>query len=525
MIIVSDIRLPLESGEEEAKEIARQKLGDPENGSYQIRKKSYDLRRGNPSQICSVVVKLDDEEQEKRLAEGKKNVVFAERKRFAPKIGLEPLKHRPVVVGSGPAGLFAAYLLAQYGYRPILLERGADVDSRVQAVDAFFESGNLNKDTNIQFGEGGAGTFSDGKLVSRIHDDLCEYVLNTFYRYGAPEDILVKAKPHIGTDELRGVIKRMRQAIETNGGEVHFFCRLDDLLVNQGKVVGVRSSMGDIATDTVILAVGHSARDTFEMLSQKGLMITSKPFSVGLRIEHLQKDVNASLYGKHAEDPRLPVGEYNLSTRAGGRGVYTFCMCPGGQVVPAASESGGTVTNGMSNHARNGKNANSAVCVSVLEKDFGHNPYRAMEFQRNMERAAYAAVGGEYRAPASNVSSFLEGRKGLKIGRVEPTYARGVVAYDLWRILGEEYSRAIRDGLLEFGRKMKCFADGEAILTGVETRTSSPLRICRTEEREAIGLQGLYPCGEGAGFAGGIMSAAVDGLRTAAAVIEKYRPE
>ena len=525
MIIVSDIRLPLGSGEAEAAEAAKARLGNPENGKYHVRKMSYDLRRGNPSQICSVVARFSDEDLEKELAEGKKNVSFVERKRFAPKIGLEPLAARPVVVGSGPAGLFAAYLLAQYGYRPILLERGADVDSRVNAVSSFFETGSLNKDTNIQFGEGGAGTFSDGKLVSRIHDDLCDYVLHTFYRYGAPEDILVKSKPHIGTDELRLVIKRMRQAIETNGGEVRFLCRMDDLLTDRGKVVGVRSSMGDIPAQAVVLAVGHSARDTFEMLAGKGLTITSKPFSVGLRIEHLQEDVDRSLYGKYAGDPRLPVGEYNLSARAGGRGVYTFCMCPGGEVVPAASEMGGTVTNGMSNHARDGKNANSAVCVSILEKDFGFNPFRGMEFQRNLERAAFAAAGGEYRAPASDVGSFLAGKRGLKIGHVEPTYARGVVAYDLWRILGDEYSGAIRDGILAFGKKMKCFGDTEAILTGVETRTSSPLRISRTEEREAIGLQGLYPCGEGAGYAGGIMSAAVDGLRTAAAIIEKYRPE
>jgi len=525
MIVVSDIRLPLEGSEEEAKEIARKRLGYPEGGSFQIRKMSYDLRRGRPSRICSVVVRFDSEEQEQELSQGKKGVAFSRRSRFAPVMGLQPMEHRPVVVGSGPAGLFAAYLLAQYGYRPILLERGADVDSRVAAVSSFFETGDLNRDTNIQFGEGGAGTFSDGKLVSRIHDDLCEYVLNTFYRYGAPEDILVKAKPHIGTDELRLVVKKMRQAIETNGGEVRFLCRMDDLIVSHGRVVGVRSSAGDIATENVILAVGHSARDTFEMLSGKGLLITSKPFSVGLRIEHLQKDVDESLYGKYAGDPRLPVGEYNLSVREGDRGVYTFCMCPGGEVVPAASELGGVVTNGMSNHARSGKNANSAVCVSVLGSDFGNNPYRAVEFQRNLERAAYAAAGGGYKAPASNVGAFLDGRKGLRIGRVEPTYARGVVAYDLWRILGEEYSRALSNGIRAFGKKMKCFSDAEAVLTGVETRTSSPLRISRTEERDAVGLQGLYPCGEGAGYAGGIMSAAVDGLRTAAAIIEKYRPE
>ena len=525
MIVVSDIRLPLGASDGEAVEEAKKILGMPSGGQYRVRKKSYDLRRGNPAQICSVVAEFDGAEQEKQIAQGVSKAAYAEKNRFAPKIGLTPLRTRPVIVGSGPAGLFAAYLLAQYGYRPLLLERGADVATRVKAVSAFFEEGRLDLNTNIQFGEGGAGTFSDGKLVSRIHDELCEYVLETFYLFGAPEEILYKARPHIGTDLLRTVIGQMRRSIENNGGEVRFLCRLDDIDIRSSRVSGITCTQGEMPAEVVVLAVGHSARDTFSMLSSKGVVMTAKPFSVGLRIEHLQEDVNRSLYGKYAEDPRLPVGEYNLSTRVGGRGVYTFCMCPGGEVIPAASESGGTVTNGMSNHARNGRNANSAICVSVTEKDFGFNPYRAVEFQRNLERAAYAAVGGGYRAPASDVGSFLDARKGLKLGHVTPTYARGVVPYDLWRILGEEYSGALRDAILTFGRKMDCFRDREAVLTGVETRTSSPLRIARGDDRTAVGVDGLYPCGEGAGYAGGIMSAAVDGLRTAAAIIEKYKPE
>ncbi len=525
MIVVSDIRLPLGATDEEAVAEAKKILDTDAEGTYRVRKKSFDLRRGSPAQICSVVATFGDDVLEQEIAKGKPKTAYAEKHRFVPKIGKEPLHTRPVVVGSGPAGLFAAYLLAQYGYRPILLERGADVASRVQAVSSFFADGVLDPNTNIQFGEGGAGTFSDGKLVSRIHDELCEYVLKTFHRFGAPDEILYKAKPHIGTDQLRRVIRQMRQSIEAYGGEVRFLCRLDDIDIRSGKVEGITCTDGQMPAEVVVLAIGHSARDTFEMLSGKNLVMTAKPFSVGLRIEHLQADVDRSLYGKYAGDPRLPVGEYNLSTRVGGRGVYTFCMCPGGEVVPAASEFGGTVTNGMSNHARDGKNANSAICVSVTEKDFGYNPYRALEFQRNLERVAYAAVGGGYLAPASDVGSFLEARKGLKQGHVVPTYARGVVPYDLWKILGETYSGAIRDAILTFGRKMDCFKDREAVLTGVETRTSSPLRIAREDDRTAVGAEGLYPCGEGAGYAGGIMSAAVDGLRTAAAIIEKYRME
>ncbi|MBQ9959518.1 MAG: NAD(P)/FAD-dependent oxidoreductase [Oscillospiraceae bacterium] len=524
MITISGIKLPLGSGEYEAAARARKLLGNPEGGSYHMRRMSYDLRRGSAVQVCSVVAQFDDPALEQQLAARCPNARYSEKLRFCPETGSEHLPHRPIVVGSGPAGLFAAYLLSQYGYRPILLERGADVDSRVQAVESFFAGGELDRATNIQFGEGGAGTFSDGKLTTRIGDELCEFVLNTFVKFGAPEDILYKAKPHIGTDMLRGVVKRMREAIEENGGEVRFLSRVDDIHAENGRLAAVLCADEALPCEVAVLACGHSARDTFLMLADKGLTLTAKPFSVGLRIEHLQSDVDRSLYGKLAGDPRLPKGEYNLSAQVGGRGVYTFCMCPGGQVVAAASEAGGTVTNGMSCYARDGENANSAVCVSVDGKDFGRNPYRALEFQRSLERAAFAAAGGDFAAPANDVASFMAGKRTLNIGRVKPSYPRELRGFDMEKVLGSEICRALRGGLAAFSQKMRCFGDGEAILTGVETRTSSPLRIARGEDRQAIGMQGLYPCGEGAGYAGGIMSAAVDGLRTASAIIERYKP-
>ena len=522
MIIVSGIRLPLGSTKEDAEKEALRQVGHP--GNYSLRRVSYDLRRGQASMVCSVTASLGDAETEKRIASSGNGMQYSEIQQLRPRHGTEKMEYRPVVVGAGPAGLFAAYLLSEYGYMPILLERGADVDTRASRVDSFFSGGELDPDTNIQFGEGGAGTFSDGKLTTRINDGLCDYVLNTFCFFGAPDDILIKARPHIGTDNLRGIIKRIREKIIENGGEVRFLSCVEDITVENGHITGIRCSGNDIPVQTVILACGHSARDTYAMLMERGAVITAKPFSVGFRIEHLQEDVDRSLYGRYAGDPRLPKGEYNLSAHVGGRGVYTFCMCPGGTVVAAASESGSIVTNGMSRYLRDGKNANSAVCVSVGAEDFGSNPVKAMDFQRNLERAAYAAAGGGYLAPASSVGPFLEGKKGLRTGKVEPTYPRGVVAFDLEKILGSGLSECLRGGLRAFAEKMDCFSDPDAVLTGVETRTSAPVRINRNDDRQAVGIQGLYPCGEGAGYAGGIVSSAVDGLRTAAAVIERFCP-
>jgi len=522
MIVVSGIRLPLGSTGEEAEEAARRAVG--EAGDYALRKVSYDLRKGQAAMVCSVTASLGDPDTERRIASSRKGMQYMEKQQLRPRPGTGKLQNRPVVIGAGPAGLFAAYLLSEYGYRPLLLERGADVDTRTSAVETFFSGGEFSADTNVQFGEGGAGTFSDGKLTTRINDGLCDYVLNTFCFFGAPDDILTRAKPHIGTDNLRNIVRRIREKITENGGEVRFLCRVDDLITENGEVRGVRTRQGDIPAEAVILACGHSARDTYSMLMERGAVLTAKPFSVGFRIEHLQSEVDRSLYGKFAGDPRLPRGEYNLSAQVSGKGVYTFCMCPGGTVVAAASENGGTVTNGMSRYLRDGANANSAVCVSVGPEDFGQNPLRAMEFQRNLERAAFAAAGGNFAAPASDAASFLEGRKGLRIGSVKPTYPRELTPFDLEKIFGSRLTECLRGGLRAFASRMECFASGEAVLTGVETRTSAPVRINRGEDRQAEGIRGLYPCGEGSGYSGGIMSSAVDGLRTAAAVIERFSP-
>ena len=445
---------------------------------------------------------------------------------FSVENGTQPLAHRPVVCGLGPAGLFAALLLARQGYRPIVLERGPALEERVKAVEHFSATGELDENANIQFGEGGAGTFSDGKLTTRIGDELCGVVTEVFLEHGAPREIAWQQKPHVGTDLLRGVITSIRREIEALGGEVHFNTALTGFEQRDGRLVGIRTTGGAFPCEALVFAVGHSARDTFGMLMDSGLVLECKPFSVGFRAEHLQSEIEKSLYHEAAGHPALPRGEYQLSQHVEKRCVYTFCMCPGGQVVASASETGRVVTNGMSYHARSGKNANAAVVVSVGGEDFGGDPRRAIAFQRELEAKAYAAgrSAGEYAAPAENIQSFLEGRGQLSIGRVQPTYDRGVRAADLGALLPTELADTLRAGLRAYERKIAGYTAPEAILTGLETRTSSPVRLKREEDFECAQLAGLYPCGEGAGYAGGIMSAAVDGLRVARAIISRYSP-
>ena len=440
------------------------------------------------------------------------------------KKGDKPLKERPVVVGLGPAGLFCALLLAQQGFAPIVLERGPEIERRMQKIEQFRNGGAFDANANIQFGEGGAGTFSDGKLTTRIGDSLCSKVTELLLEHGAPADIAWRQKPHIGTDRLQKVIVSLRKEIQRLGGEVHFDTQLTGLQIQNGMLKSVSTTQGEIPTQLLVLAVGHSARDTFEMLAENGFELQCKPFSVGFRAEHLQTEIEKSLYHDAAGHPALPHGEYQLSHHVGNRCVYTFCMCPGGQVVAAASEEGGVVTNGMSYHARDGKNANAAVVVSVDGNDFSQDPFQAIEFQRKLEQAAFAAGGKDYTAPAENVQSFLNAQGKLKIGAVEPTYFRGVQAYDLGSLLPQELADTLRTGLSAFERKLKGYTCKDAILTGLETRTSSPVRLVRGEDFQSTQLKGLYPCGEGAGYAGGIMSAAVDGLRVAQAIIAEYTP-
>ena len=517
MIIVPDIRCSPDDDVAVAVEKAAAELGlrGSDIKKAVLTRESVDARHRKVALLRSVGFELFGSEEEKL-----KNCARARLANPVCDISAVPAPDDvppPVIAGFGPAGMFAGLLLARSGYRPVVLERGGSVAERTECVKRFGSGGALDTRSNIQFGEGGAGTFSDGKLTTRINDPACGYILRELVRFGAPEEILYKAKPHVGTDLLSGAVQNIRLEIERLGGRVLFNCRLTGIRTRSGRVCAVETEQGEIETDALILAIGHSARDTFGMLASDGITLLPKPFSVGVRIEHLQSEVDRALYGGFAGHPALGHAEYQHSLRDNntGRAVYTFCMCPGGHVVPAASEEGGVVTNGMSYHARDGLNANSALVVSVGERDFGPSALAGVEFQRRLERAAYA-LSGSYRAPVQTVGSFLGVSSGF--GRVRPTYPIGVERCDnIGSLFPREVSEMLAAGLRAFGRRQDGFDAPDALMTGVETRTSSPVRIPRRDDMQSVSLEGLYPCGEGAGYAGGIMSAAADGLRVAQA--------
>lgn len=524
-IIVSNIRIGLNDSDKVAIDNAINKINTPLSNIKKayLYKKSLDARRrNNITFVTSVIIDLYEKEAEAVKAASDPFVMYRHKKEIEFLKGNETLQNPIVIIGFGPAGIFSAYVLSMLGYNPIVFERGSSIEDRVSYISDFWNNGVLNEKSNVQFGEGGAGTFSDGKLTTRISDSRCEYVLEQFVKHGAPKEILTTAKPHIGTDKLRDVIVSMRKEIIKNGGQVYFNHNLEDIVVKNGAVSSVIVSGNEIQTDNVLLCIGHSSRDTFKMLHEKQVEIENKNFSVGVRIEQLQTTIDKGLYRDLAGHKNLPTGEYQLSHRLGNQCVYTFCMCPGGYVVPSSSSENTVVTNGMSEHARDGKNANSALVVSVDKNDFGNNPLDGMRFQEMLENKAFISGGSNYKAPAVTIKEFLNNQAKLNIKNVNPTYSLGVTGADFDKIFPSNIIKMLRVGLNVFDKKINGFALGEGILTGVETRTSSPIRILRDENYMSLNIKGLYPCGEGAGYAGGIMSAAVDGIKIAQQIASIY---
>ena len=527
MIQINSLKLPCGHSKEELEEkICKQlKISRSHLKSWKILRQSIDARK--KPELFFVYLIEAEVDNERTIVKKLYNpsIVIASGQTYTfPKEGVLQQKHRPVIIGTGPAGLFCGYLLAQHGYRPILLERGSDVDNRSKKVEHFWETGELDEKTNVSFGEGGAGTFSDGKLNTLVKDKLMRNrkVLEIFVEHGAPEEILYQQKPHIGTDVLKNVIVSMRKSILEYGGEVRFDSCMTDLDVRDGALAGIWVNQTEyIACETLVLATGHSARDTFAMLG-KHIHMEPKSFAVGVRIEHPQEMINISQYG--ADYPSfLPSAAYKVTRQTGaGRGVYSFCMCPGGYVVNASSEKGHLAVNGMSYHARDSRNANSAMIVTVTPEDFGSDDILAgVEFQRKLERAAYELGGGK--VPVQLFGDFCQNIPTTTLGEVEPCIKGQYTFANVRNIFPAELSSALEEGIHGCEKLIRGFDRPDAVLSGVESRTSSPVRIMRDETFESE-IRGLYPCGEGAGYAGGITSAAMDGLKIAEAIAKKYLP-
>ncbi|MBF8724370.1 NAD(P)/FAD-dependent oxidoreductase [Pseudomonas guariconensis] len=528
MLRITELKLPLDHADEALREAIVQRLGitDEQLLGFTLFKRSYDARKKNSELLFIYTIDLETSNEAELLRK------FADDRNIGPApdvtykfVGQAPadLQERPIVVGFGPCGIFAGLLLAQMGFKPIILERGKEVRQRTKDTWGLWRKSVLNPESNVQFGEGGAGTFSDGKLYSQIKDPNHHgrKVLEEFVKAGAPEEILYINKPHIGTFRLTGMVEQMRQDMIALGAEVRFQQKVTDLLVEDGQLTGVVLESGEqLHSRHVVLALGHSARDTFRMLHAKGVYMEAKPFSVGFRIEHPQTLIDKARLGKYAGHPKLGAADYKLVYHAkNGRSVYSFCMCPGGTVVAATSEPGRVVTNGMSQYSRNERNANSGIVVGIdPERDYPGGPLAGIELQERLEAHAYVMGGSNYQAPAQLVGDFVAGRASTELGSVEPSYKPGVTLGDLAPSLPDFAIEAIREALPAFDRQIKGYNLHDAVLTGIETRTSSPVRITRGADYQSLNLKGLYPAGEGAGYAGGILSAGVDGIRIAEAV-------
>ncbi len=513
-IVINNIKMPLGHSTDDALRAAQEIVRSNSISAYdfEIYKQSIDARRkNNIHYVYSVIAKTKDNVKETKDI----SVLEASAELSVPNTNLSK---RPVVIGLGPCGLFSAYVLALSGNPPIILERGEKVEDREKTVEDFFKTGILNVNSNIQFGEGGAGTFSDGKLTTRISDIRQRFVLKTLVDFGAPKEIMYKAKPHVGTDVLKSVVKNMREKLIDLGCEVRFNSCVTNMLVKNNKLLGVEVNNDEIIPcDTAVLSIGHSSRDTYERLNKNGVSIEPKPFAIGVRIEHSQKFIDTLQYG---DTKGLPPADYRVVYNGKDRSCYSFCMCPGGEVVNASSEEGMLCVNGMSNHKRDGENANSALVVTVNPSDFQKGVLGGMEFQRKYEKLAFT-LGGGNKAPLQLAEDFVNDVPSTQLKGVTPTIKSGFTLKEIKNCLPDFVCGTLREGLMDFEHKMSGFSSNGATLTGVETRTSAPVRILRNPDCQSVNIEGLYPAGEGAGFAGGIVSAAVDGIRTSFAILEK----